>query len=114
MHRGAHREQARGCALISHASSERGHDPLDFNPITSNFSSWFSEEKFNPSGFRFYEVMSHERKYSFKKMEIYNLPSVCKSRFTQMLLLGQDKLTREKKSSPQYYTFICLLLGISF
>lgn len=57
-------QRARGCALISHASSERGHDPSDFNLITSNFSSWFSKEKFNPSGFQFYEVMSHETKSS--------------------------------------------------
>lgn len=105
------------CALISHASSERGHNPPDFNPITSNFSTQFSEEKFNPSGFQFYKVISHERKYSLKKKQRHIISSqYVRVDYTDVSVRSRQTTSKKKKkeSSPHYYTFVRLLLVISF
>lgn len=103
-------------ALISHAFSERGHNPLNFNLITSNFSSCFSE-KFNPSGFEFYKFISHERKYNLKKnMESYNLLSVNKRGLCRCFCYIKTNLQQKKILTTLYihmpitWYFILVLL----
>lgn len=97
------------CALISHASSERGHNPPDFNPITSNFSTQFSEEKFNPSGFQFYKVISHERKYSLKKKQRHIISSqYVRVDYTDVSVRSRQTTSKKKKKKNPHHIIIHL------